>query len=93
MWYLSDSKIHGVGIYAKEYIRKNQVIDLAIDGNKKITLFGSKLNHSWKPNANLYKINDMYYIVAEMAIQPFTEITVNYTNTPDFIKKPKLDWK
>ena len=98
MWYLSDSEIHGIGIYTKEYLKTGQIIDVAIDENGIVTFFGSKINHSWNPNSNLYKLNDksgkvIYYMVATKDIQPFTEITANYMNTPDFIKKPNFDWK
>lgn len=93
MWYLSESKIHGVGVYVDKYINPGQIIDVAIDNNKIITYFGSKINHSWNPNTDLYKINDMYYIVAIKPIYAFTEITTNYTNTPNFIKKPNPNWK
>jgi SET domain-containing protein len=93
MWYLSDSQIHGVGIYTKEFLKTGQMIDVAIDENGIVTYFGSKINHSWNPNSNLYKLNNKYYMVAIKDIQPFTEITANYMNTPDFIKKPSFDWK
>jgi SET domain-containing protein len=94
---LSNSEIHGCGIYTKEYIQSGQLIDVAIDENGIITYFGSKINHSWKPNCNLYRMNVknkvVYYMVAIMDIPPFTEFTANYMNTPDFIKKPNFDWK
>jgi hypothetical protein len=32
-------------------------------------------------------------MVAIKDIYPREEITANYMNTPDFIKKPNFDWK
>jgi hypothetical protein len=32
-------------------------------------------------------------MVAIKDIEPFTEITANYMNTPDFVKKPDFNWK
>lgn len=93
MWYLSESNIHGVGLYTKEFLRPGQIVDIAIDETGEITFFGSKINHSWKPNCNLYKLNGIYYMVATCKIDAFTEITANYMNTPDFIKKPDFNWK
>lgn len=93
MWYISDSNIEGVGIFTDKLIKNGEFIDLAIDSYNNITNFGSKINHSWTPNANLYKKNDLYYMVAIKDIYPHEEITANYMNTPDFIKKPNSDWK
>jgi hypothetical protein len=87
MWYEWKSKIHGVGIYISKVLSKGDIIDIAIDNNNKITLFGSKINHSYKPNSILVKKNLFYYIVANQKIQPYTEITVDYDTTPPFIMK------
>jgi alanine dehydrogenase len=87
MWFVWKSRIHGVGIYTTKLVNKNQVIDIAIDKNNKITLFGSKLNHSFKPNSMLMEKNKVFYVVANQIIKPYTEITVNYNNTPPFIAK------
>lgn len=93
MWYISESHIHGTGVFTKTVIDKGRIVDIAIDRNEKVTFFGSKVNHSWDPNTSLYKHNGIYYLVAEKRINPFEEITANYTNTPDFIKKPDFKWK
>jgi hypothetical protein len=93
MWYISESGIHGTGVFTNSLINPGQIIDIAIDNNNKVTYFGSKVNHSWRPNTSLYKLNNIYYLVADKRIGPFEEITANYMNTPDFIKKPDFNWK
>jgi hypothetical protein len=93
MWYLSESSIHGIGVYTKDFLKLGQIVDIAIDETGLVTFFGSKINHSWEPNCNLYKSNNIYYMVAIKNIDAFTEITANYMNTPDFIKKPNFNWK
>jgi hypothetical protein len=93
MWFISESGIHGTGIFTKNVINPGQIIDVAIDNNNKVTYFGSKVNHSWRPNTYLYKLNNIYYLVADKRIDQFDEITANYMNTPDFIKKPDFNWK
>lgn len=93
-WYLAKSPIHGVGVFAYNPLQPNAFIETAIDEQRNITFFGSKINHSWSPNSRLIyntasKTYDLYAIVH---IPQGTEITADYTYTPDFIKKPSLNW-
>lgn len=94
-WYISDSKIHGVGIFASKTFPPNSFIDIAIDDTKIVTPFGSKINHSWNPTTRLIysrgtKTYDIYSI---KQINKGEEITADYTFTPDFIVKPNVHWK
>ena len=97
------SNIHGMGVFSTEKIKKNEVIDLVMTRNNNITnitpYFGSMINHcSKKDNTKLVsklknKDDNMYegsyYLVTKEDIEPNTELTINYNNTPYFIKKPE----
>jgi len=93
-WYIGQSHIHGVGIFANRDFPPNSFIDTAIDSNRTITPFGSKLNHSWTPTARLVydHITRKYDIYTIKGISRNSEITADYTFTPPFIKKPNPQW-
>jgi hypothetical protein len=93
MWYLAKSKIHGVGIFTDKPLKMGDTVDVAIDKDRVVTDFGSKINHSWKQNSELYYLDGLYYIRASQFIPADTELTSNYMNTPEFIRKPNLNWK
>lgn len=94
-WILKESPIHGLGIYVTQHIDLDQYIDTAIKSDNTITYFGSKINHSWTPNTKLIydSLNRTYDIYANKPIKAGTEITLDYTFTPPFIKKPLQHWK
>lgn len=90
--YLSESKIHGNGIFTAKNIKKDNFILNAIDEQNRVTNIGTKINHSYNPNAILtYKINK-YNLYAIRDINKNEEITANYNDTPDFINKPNPEW-
>jgi hypothetical protein len=91
--YIDKSNIHGVGVYTKKNYNKNDRIFLAIDNNKRITYTGSKINHCNNPNTELLTTSEGWNIVALDKIKKNIELTVNYNNTPDFIKKANPNWK
>jgi hypothetical protein len=92
-WYLSNSTIHGEGVFAARKVIRGEIIDIAIY-LEKITFFGSKINHSWNPCAELIFNNETneYNVVAIEDIDKDKEITVDYCKTPNFIKKPNPNW-
>jgi hypothetical protein len=92
-YYLANSSIQGVGIFMNMNIPANYFIDVSIKDEFYITPFGSKLNHSWNANCVQIKIQDKYYIVSKRPIQKGEEITIDYRNTPSWIKKPDSNWK
>jgi SET domain-containing protein len=94
-WFIGYSKIHGIGVLANTTIPANSFIDVAIESNQKITFFGSKINHSWKPSAIMvFDTNRKTYgIFAINDIRQNEEITLNYEDTPPFIAKPNPKWK
>lgn len=93
-WYLSKSLIHEDGVFAAKNIIRGEMIDTAIRFER-ITSFGSKINHSWKPCAKLIfdSKNHEYNVVAIEDIDKDKEITIDYRQTPTFIKKPDPNWK
>jgi hypothetical protein len=93
-WYLSDSPIDRDGVFAAKNIICGEIIDIALH-LEKITSFGSKINHSWKPCAELVFNNKNYEydIVAIENIDKNKEITIDYRKTPTFINKPDPNWK
>jgi hypothetical protein len=94
-WYIDKSNIHGVGIFTNKFLLPNTFIDIAINNKNEITFFGSKLNHSWNPSSKLVysPITKTYNIYSINNMNSGEEITVNYTFTPSFIKKPLSHWK
>jgi SET domain-containing protein len=93
-WHIGKSNIHGVGLFANQYLLPNTFIDVAIDNNQKITFFGSKINHSWKPSCKLIysPFTKTYNVYSIKSMNYGDEITVDYTFTPSFIKKPLSHW-
>lgn len=91
--YVDKSNIHGVGVYTKMPYNKNDRIFLAINNDKQITQIGSKINHCYNPNTTLLETSEGWNIVALDKIKKNMELTLNYNNTPNFIKKANPNWK
>ena len=93
-WIVSKSSIHGIGVFSKIALTPNQYIDVAIDNNKQVTAFGSKINHSWSPTTQLIynSVNKTYDVHSIKNIDVGNEITLDYTFTPPFIKGPLPNW-
>lgn len=103
---ISESSIQGVGLYTKRKRSKGENLFVAINSNKKVTPIGSKINHcpskrtserSIPPNTYLSTTPDKdtgeWWIIAARDIAVGEELTMDYTNTPDFIKKPDPSWR
>ena len=90
--YISNSIINGEGTFANRNIKKNVILFVAIDINKNVTYLGSKVNHCKICNTRLVKINSQYYIVSKKEILKDEELTIDYDDTPKFIKKSKKEW-
>ena len=79
MYHKSESKIHGIGVFALRKILKEKIIGLgSIDGKYK-TILGRYTNHSDNNNAIFYylKTRDVV-MVAEKDISKGEEILINY---------------
>ncbi len=103
---IHESPIQGVGLYTKRRRLKGEKLFVSINSNKKVTPIGSKINHcpskrssnrSVIPNTFLSTEPDQatgeWWIIAARDIAADEELTVDYTHTPDFIKKPDPSWK
>lgn len=97
---LAKSNIHGTGVYANTFIPKNNIIGIAM--TFKFIFYpyitddlGKWINHSYKPNSFIYyyPLENVYFLIANQDIPENTEITMNYRNTPWYIKKPELHYK
>ena len=79
MYHKSESKIHGIGVFALRKILKEEIIGLgSIDGKHK-TILGRYTNHSDDNNAMFYysKTRDVV-MVTERDIDKDEEILINY---------------
>ena len=79
MYHKSESKIHGIGVFALRKILKEEIIGLgSIDGKHK-TILGRYTNHSEDNNAMFYylKTSDVV-MLAERDIDKDEEILINY---------------
>ncbi len=99
-FYISKSKIQGVGVFAKTDIMPNQIIDTIatkINGQWVINdHFGKWVNHS-KSYRNSYVALERkkYVLKALVFIKRHDEITADYTDrtTPLCFKRPDFDVK
>lgn len=96
-YYITSSPIQGVGVFAARDFDPGEFIEVGIDGVMgRITQgFGNLINHSWAPNSKIVwnSTRWTYDCIANTRISRDTEITINYRNTPWFIKGPDPTWK
>ena len=90
---IKKSNIQGVGIFSEQEIPAGKVVGIVIESNFTVTPFGSKLNHSWNPSGKLVENGNKYYYVTLKHIPADSELTMDYRDTPYFIKKPNPIWK
>lgn len=97
-WTIKESQIHGIGVYTTNFIPKGKMIDVGIIYHLKIlpnvTYFGGKINHSYNPNAILRysKETNTWNVYAKKDIKENNEVTIDYNDTPTFIKGPDKRW-
>lgn len=89
-YYVSKSKIHGLGVLADTNIKRGHVIDIGIDYYLHLIPyvtpnFGSYINHKSAPNTMLRYMNNAYYVIAIEDINRGCEITIDYDTCPWFI--------
>ena len=100
IWTVSRSAIHGQGVFAMRYIPKGELIGVAIGRRymnlfPTVTYFGSKVNHSSRPNVALRHdyATGTDNVYASEDILPDTELLADYNATPSYIAKPDPRWK
>ena len=79
---IQESKIDGLGLFAKEHIGPNTRLGrthIEWEGNLIRTPLGGFINHSQNPNAFILKQVNFRELVIIKPIKPWEEITVYYT--------------
>jgi len=101
---VAKSKIHGKGVICTSSISEGEIISLAFrkvdntgksDNDWELSDIAHAINHSDKPNAKLVsnKTKVRYIFVAIKNIKKGEELVVDYNEAPDFVDKPKGNWK
>ncbi len=104
---IAPSDIQGIGLFTKRARVKGERLFVAISADETVTPIGSKINHcpgkdvdathSILPNTILSDAPDKttgeWWIIALRNIDAGEELTVDYSGTPDFIRKPDPGWR
>lgn len=95
---IKKSKIHGKGVFTNKTFKKGETIGVGITFDwflfPNVTEdFGIYINHSYKPNSKLKWDNNQWLVVASKKLPKNSEITLNYTKTPFYIKGPEPHFK
>lgn len=103
---IGESDIQGLGLFTKRSHSKGDRLFVAINPDETVTPIGSKINHcpgksssaiAVIPNTYLStspdKATGEWWIIARRNIDVGEELTVDYTDTPDFIHKPDPNWR
>ena len=97
---VKDSSIHGKGNFAKENIKKGELIGLmvgdigddpAITGSW--TTLSKNTNHNTDSNAVMKQDGENSNLYAEKDITKGTEIMMDYKNTPKWVDKNTVGFK
>jgi hypothetical protein len=95
VWRVGPSRIHGNGVILQRAVRPGAMIGVGIGYRwggwlPSITSdFGAWINHSDTPSASLLKLNGNHWVVANRALAPGDEITLDYRRTPWFVRRPE----
>tara|TARA_A100000164_G_C21894729_1_gene767252 strand:- start:1 stop:288 length:288 start_codon:yes stop_codon:yes gene_type:complete len=79
---LKQSKVHGMGLFAKSKILKDTSLGMShinIDGEIIRTPLGGFYNHSKTPNCIKYEKDNRFYLNTISDIEEGEELTVKYT--------------
>ena len=91
-FYNAPSSIQGTGLFADKDYQKDSLLFKAIENDQTITETARKINHCNRPNTYLKREPAGWYIYAKTALSKDTELSIDYNDTPDFIKKPDPAW-
>jgi hypothetical protein len=93
---ISESPIHGSGIFARDFIPAHTDLGPAqikrIDGGYDITTLGKYHNHSNNPTCYNNLLGDTRHLFSQHDLSPGEEITVNYRLQSD-LEQPQSDWE
>jgi hypothetical protein len=94
------SKIQGRGVLLNQAVKKDEPIGVGIwhflGFYPMITAdFGSWINHSWTPNAHLKWNTEsgVWEVISSQDLPRDSELTLDYRDTPFYVKKPDKNWK
>lgn len=96
--YTAKSKIHGVGVFTRNSIKKDEKILQIIQGRSVIGL-GKQVNHCPFAKSNTYLKQDIldkekWFLYALKDIEHNEELVCDYNDTPkNLIKRPEKNWK
>ena len=98
--HIAPSNIQGVGVFVSKALFCGEIIATGIEtspvtGLPYVTDVGSKVNHSWTPTAKLVRTEPFrheYQLQALRDLPPWTEITIDYRDTPSYILRPDSTW-
>jgi flagella basal body P-ring formation protein FlgA len=88
IFYIKESKIHGKGSFATRNIQKGEKIGILI--NQYMNQYF--VNHCISSNLYIVQKNEIYELFSLKEINKDEELTLNYFNTPKFVKKPEINW-
>ena len=95
-WAILPSGVHGEGVHVTRHFRRGEIIDVAIEKAlgflPYVTFFGGKVNHSLRPNCELWFNDDKWYLRTLRDLRAGEEALADYNNTPWFIMKPDPSW-
>lgn len=95
-YYVDKSDIQGHGVFAKNNIRKGDIIGLLhvikkLGSDYDFTELGRMHNHSDDPTCHNLLINNKRYLVASKDLRRGEELTTDYTLQPD-LEQPQREW-
>ena len=91
-FWVGKSRIAGEGLFCSEPLMKDQRLFKAITSDHQITEDARKINHCNRPNTYMIKEEDGWWVYAKKDLEKDTELSIDYRDTPDFIKKPDPSW-
>lgn len=91
-FYNGASNIAGQGLFCSKPATKYSRLFKALDLDHKIRDEVRKVNHCNRPNTYLQKENDGWWVYAKRNLVKDEELTIDYWDTPNFIRKPEPEW-
>ena len=82
---IKKSKIHGLGLHLTKDVDKDKFLFTSIKDTR-ITYLSRFINHSFNPSCYLLKNKNDYYLYSKYKMKTDDEITINYDDTPYYIK-------
>ena len=97
-FYIDKSNIHGVGVFTKNKLKKDEKLFQVLKGSI-VTPLARKVNHCQKEKSNSYVKQDEFdkrkwFLYALRDIKSEEEILSDYNDAPSqFIQRPNKEWK